>query len=293
VEASGVNFYDVYQRSGTSIHHPSLPFTPGREAVGRIRAFGDEVDPNVDGLQVGSRVAWINVPESYASQVVVPAAQALPIPGEFTAAQGLLFQGLTAQFLVTEYRNIRPGDRVLVHSAAGGVGTLLAQWFKHLGAWVVGTTSSDAKAEAARRAGIDAVINYGKEYQFLDELMSLTEGKGVHLAIDGIGAATLESTLKALSKGGTAVSIGMVSGLAPAIQPQMLTNNCLRLAGGSVFSYTAEPAELQGRGREVVEGISAGWLRLDQSTAFPLDRAADAHRAMESRGTPGKLYLTP
>src|SRR4051794_41469166 len=120
-------------------------------------------------LDVGRRVAWINVPGSYADQVVVPAEQATPIPESFTTAQALLFQAITAQYLVTEYRNVRPGDRVLVHSAAGGVGQLLVQWLKHLGAWVVGTSSSDTKAAIVRAMGADAVINYGHNYAFVDE----------------------------------------------------------------------------------------------------------------------------
>jgi NADPH2:quinone reductase len=258
-----------------------------------VREVGDGAEPNAAALKVGQRVAWINVPGSYASQVLVPSAQAIPVPDHFTTAQGLLFQRLTAQYLVTEYREIRAGDRALVHSAAGGVGLLLVQWFKHLGAWVVGTASSDAKAATARAAGANAVINYGKNYAFLDELMSLTGGRGVDLAIDGVGASTLESTLKGLARGGTAVSIGSVSGgPRPAIQPEQLVNKCIRLAGGSVFSYTADPAELKRRAGAVIEGIRAGWLRMDEGKAYPLERAAEAHRDIESRSTQGKLYLT-
>ena len=120
----------------------------------------------MSGIAVGKRVAWVNVPGSYASQVLVPVEQAIAVPDSFATEQALLFQALTAQYLVTEYRNVRPSDRVLVHSAAGGVGQLLVQWLKHLGAWVVGTVSSDAKAETAHAAGADAVINYGRDYTF-------------------------------------------------------------------------------------------------------------------------------
>lgn len=293
VEACGINYLDVYQRSGEGAHKLALPFTPGLEGVGRVREVGAGVEANAAVLKLGQRVAWINVPGSYASQVVIPAAQAIPVPDRLTTAQGLLFQGLTAQYLVTEYRDIRPGDRVLVHSAAGGVGLLLVQWFKHLGAWVAGTTSSDAKAAAARAAGADAVINYGKNYAFLDELMSLTGGRGVHLAIDGVGAATLESTLKGLARGGTVVSIGTASGAPSAVDVGQLINQCVRLAGGSVFTYTADAAELQRRAGIVIEGIGFGWLRLDEGTVYPLERAAEAHRDLEGRRTQGKLYLKP
>ncbi len=287
VEACGINYLDVYQRSGR--YKLPLPYTPGFEGVGRVRQIGE----GAGGFKAGQRVAWINALGSYASQVVVPAVQAIAVPDQFTTAQALMFQSLTAQYLVTEYRDIRAEDRVLVHSSAGGVGLMLVQWFKHLGAWVVGTTSSDAKAETARAAGADAVINYGYNYEFLDELRSITGGRGVDLAFDGIGAATLELTLKGLARGGTAVCIGSASGPAPAIRPEQLISHCLRLGAGSVFSYIADAAELQQRAGAVIEGIRAGWLRVDASKACPLESAAEAHRDIESRGTQGKLYLTP
>jgi NADPH:quinone reductase len=135
-----------------------LPHTPGFEGVGRIAKLGEGIESR-EGLGIGKRIAWINVPGSYASQVLVPATQAIPVPDSFTTVQSLLFQGVTAQYLVSEYRTVRPGDRVLAHAAAGGVGHLLVQWFKHLGAWVVGTVSSNAKAAAVRSDGADAVIN--------------------------------------------------------------------------------------------------------------------------------------
>jgi len=162
VEAAGINYIDVMQREG--MIKPPLPFTPGFEGVGRLRAVGE----NVRGLNVGQRIAWVNVPGSYASQLLVPADQAIAVPDSFTTEQALLFQALTAQYLVSEYRDMRLGDRVLVHSAAGGVGQLLIQCFKHLGAWVAGTVSSEAKASTARSAGADAVINYGRDYTFLE-----------------------------------------------------------------------------------------------------------------------------
>lgn len=290
VEAAGVNYLDVMQRKG--IVPLPLPYTPGLEGVGRVREVGKGGD-HAGTFAVGQRVAWINVHGSYASQLVVPAVQAIPVPASFTTVQALLFQAMTAQYLISEYRNVRPGDRVLVHAAAGGVGQLLVQWLKHLGAWVVGTTSSDAKAAVARAAGADAVINYGHDYAFLDELLSLTDGRGVDLAFDSVGAATLAATLKGLARGGTVVSYGSASGPPPAVNPLELINPCARLAGGSVFSYVADPAELQRRGTAVIEAILAGWLHVPDGTAYDLGRAADAHRDLEGRGTKGKLYLTP
>src|SRR4051794_28055050 len=179
VEEAGVNYIDVMQRKG--INKPPLPFTPGLEGVGRVREVGEGVDGAGGAVAVGRRVAWINVLGSYAGQVGVPAAQAIPVPDSFSTAAALLFRAVTAQYLVSEYRAVCSGDRVLVHAAAGGVGQLLVQWLKHLGAWVVGTTSSEAKAATPRAAGADAVINYGHNYGFLDELLSLTGGQGVDL----------------------------------------------------------------------------------------------------------------
>ena len=286
VEAAGVNYIDVYQRAGMA--KIPLPFTLGLEGVGRVRDVGEGVS-RAGALAVGRRVAWINVPGSYADQVVLPAAQAVSVPDSFTAPQALLFQAMTAQYLVSEFRDVRHGDRVLVHAAAGGLGQLLVQWLKHLGAWVVGTTSSETKAAAARAVGADAVINYGHDYSFLDELLALTGGRGVDLAVDGIGAATLAATLKGLARGGTAVSIGSTSGPPPAIEPRELVPQSIRLAGGSLFSYVADPAEFQRRAAAVIEAIHAGWLRIDKGTAYDLGRAADAHRDIEGRGTHGNL----
>jgi len=290
VEAAGVNYLDVMQRKG--IGALPLPFTPGLEGVGRIRAVGDAA-VDEPAFTLGQRVAWVNVRGSYASRLVVPAAQAVAMPDALTIEQGLLFQGLTAQYLATEYRHIQSADRVLVHAAAGGVGQLLVQWLKHLGAWVVGTTSSETKATVAKAAGADEVINYGRDYAFADELKALTGGRGVDLAIDSVGAATFASSLKSLARGGTVVSCGSSSGPPPAINPMDLIYPCTRLAGGAVFSYLATPDELQRRAREVLDGIQTGWLRLPQTTAYTLGQAADAHRALEARQTSGKLYLKP
>lgn len=290
VEAAGINYLDIYQRKG--IFKASLPMKLGLEGVGRIRAFGDGSKSNSSPLKVGQRIAWINTPGSYATNVVVPIAQAIPVPDALTSVQALLFQGLTAQYLVKEYRDIKPGDRVLVHSAAGGVGQLLVQWFKHLGAWVVGTTSSEAKASAALAAGADAVIQYGPNYTFLEKLMSLTNHQGVHLAIDGVGEATLLTTLECLTRGGTAISIGAASGPAPAVDPHILSSRGIHLAGGSVFAFTADPNELLYRAGEVIEGIQEGWLKIS-GNAYPLSRVSDAHRDMEGRKMQGKLYLIP
>jgi NADPH2:quinone reductase len=199
---------------------------------------------------------------------------------------------ITAHYLAHEYRDVQPGHRVLVH-AAGGVGQVLVQLLKHRGAWVVGTTSNQAKAAVAKAAGADAVIEYGRDYTFLEELLSLTNGRGVHLAFDSVGAATLASTMKGLAKRGMAVVCGSSFGPPPAINPLEMVNPSTRLAAGSVFSYVAEPGELRRRASDILSSIRAGWLRMPESTAYNLGLADQAHRDMESRVANGKLYLTP
>lgn len=288
VEAAGINFLDINLRKGAGVHAIPAPFTPGFEGVGRIRAVGDGVS-----LVAGQRVAWVNARGGYASQLVVAADLVVPVPDSLSIEQALLFQAMTAQYLVTEYRTIRPGDRVLVHAAASGVGQLLVQWLKHLGAWVVGTTSSDEKAAVARAAGADAMINYGSDYRFLDELLVLTDGQGVDLVFDSVGAATFANSVSALARGGMAVTCGVSSGPAPAISPSALIKSCTRIAGGSVFSYIAEVEAFRQRAQAIIDGIEAGWLKMPAGTAYPLAQAAEAHRAVESRLTHGKLYLVP
>ncbi|ANK85500.1 MULTISPECIES: quinone oxidoreductase family protein [unclassified Rhizobium] len=293
VEAAGINYLDLTQRSGASrVHLIELPTVLGLEGVGSVRALGDGVAAS-SGLKVGARVSWMDARGSYASQAVVPAERAIQIPDNFTISEGLLFQALTAHYLVHEYRDIQPGDRVLIHAAAGGLGQLLVQWFKHLGAWVVGTTSSDRKAEIIRALGADAVIVYGDDYDFVDQLAKLTDGKGVDLAIDSLGEKTLLKTITTLARGGTVVAIGSASGPIPMVNPTVLTLRGLRLAGGSVFSYVADPAELQKRASDVIAAVQAGWLKLDEATGYPLDRTADAHQDIENRRAKGKLYLVP
>lgn len=293
VEAAGVNYLDLTQRSGASrVHLIKLPVVLGLEGVGRIRALGDGVT-EASGLVVGNRVSWIDARGSYASQALIPADRAIPMPEAFTSSESLMLQALTAQYLVHEYRAVTSGDYVLIHAAAGGVGRLLVQWFKHLGAFVIGTTSSEEKAEGVRALGADAMVVYGKDYDFVDQVAEITGRRGVDLAIDGIGEKTLEKTITTLGRGGTVVAIGAASGPIPAINPTVLTQRGLRLAGGSVFSYVADPAELRRRAAEVVTAVQGGWLKLDAATAYPLHRAADAHRDIEQRRANGKLYLVP
>lgn len=291
VEAAGVNFLDVTQRSGASaVHLVQLPLVLGLEGVGRIRALGAGVAATGD-IRVGARVAWMDGRGSYASQVVISPDRIVPVPDDFALSQGLIFQALTAHYLVHEYRDVKPGDRVLVHAATGGVGQLLVQWLKHLGAWVVGTVSTEEKARALRALGADAAVVYGRDYDFRDQVLALTDGEGVDLAFDGLGEKTLLNTIATLRRGGTVVAIGAASGPIPAIQPTVLTPRALRLAGGSVFSFVADPAELRARAADVVKAVQEGWLRLENATAYPLEDAARAHADLENRRAAGKLFL--
>jgi NADPH:quinone reductase len=284
VEAAGINYIDVYQRKG--IHPPPLPYTPGFEGVGHIAALGS----GVKGLSVGDRIAWVNGVGSYAEQVVLPAAQAIKIPESFTLSKGLLFQAITAQYLLAEYRAIAPGDTVLVHAAAGGVGQLLVQWLKHLGARVIGTVSTDEKAATAKQLGADFVINYAAT-AFVPEVKRLTEGRGVDLALDAVGQTTLKDTVEALAPRGTAVSYGSASGIPPAIEPFQLIPQAKRLAGAAIFVYIEDPKELRARSAAVIEAIQAGWLKIGEAAEYSLEQAADAHRDIESRKTQGKLLI--
>jgi len=194
-----------------------------------VRAIG----AGVTTLKVGSRVAWINCLGSYASQVVLPVAQAIVVPEHFRVEEALLFQAVTAQYLLSEYRTVNPGDVVLVHAAAGGVGQLLVQWLKHLGAAVIGTASSEAKLDVVRSLGADHAINYA-DGEFLDAVLDVTNGRGVDIAFDAVGAATFASTLKALAPRGLALIYGQASGSAPAIDPQ-------RHAGGGWVAVRLHP----------------------------------------------------
>jgi NADPH2:quinone reductase len=286
VEGAGINYVDVYQRKG--IYPLPLPYTPGLEGVGHVIALGN----GVTRFAVGDRIAWINGIGTYAEQVLLPADQAIQIPKAFTLNEGLLFQAVTAQYLVAEYRSIHPGDTVLVHAAAGGVGQLLVQWLKHLGARVIGTVSTDEKAATVKQLGADLVINYATT-PFLPEVKRLTEGRGVDLAFDAVGQTTLKDTIEALAPRGTAVSYGSASGIPPAIEPFALIPQAKRLAGGSIFAYIKDPKELHNRSAAVIDAVQAKWLKLGEATEYSLEQAADAHRDIESRKTQGKLLLRP
>jgi NADPH2:quinone reductase len=285
IEAAGVNYIDVYQRKGLV----GLPtgFTPGFEGVGVVC----EVAAGVSSWKSGDRVGWINNLGSYARQIALPAEQAIAIPDTFGIGQALLFQGVTAQYLLAEYRTIKPGDVVLVHAAAGGVGQILVQWLKHLGAVVIGTASSEEKLQTIRSLGADHAVNYSR--RFLQEVLDLTNGRGVDLALDAVGATTFASSVNALASRGMAILYGQASGIAPDVELMPLLFKGARVAGASLFVYIEDPAEMQRRAAEVIRGIQEGWLHAPETTGFALDDVISAHRAIESRSSQGKLVLIP
>jgi NADPH2:quinone reductase len=287
VVAAGVNFVDVYHRTGQYPREP--PFTPGEEGAGVVVGVG----PGVDLVRIGDRVAWTGVSGSYATHVVARADKLVHIPDgldERQAAAAML-QGITAHYLTHATFPLAAGHACLVHAAAGGVGLLLVQMAKRLGAFVLGTTSNDEKAKLVWGAGADHVIDYTRE-SFDEVVRSRTEGRGVDVVYDSVGATTFDRSLLSLRTRGTMVLFGQSSGRVPPVDLQILS------ARGSLFAtrptlrdHVATRAELIERADGVLGAIVRGELTVRIHEELPLSKAADAHRALESRRTSGKLIL--
>lgn len=289
VRAAGVNYFDIYQRSGAVPLR--TPFGLGLEGAGTVLGVG----AGVTEFAVGDRVAWMDGAGSYADQVVVDESVAVRVPdaiSDETAAAALL-QGVTAQLLVTSTYPLGQGDTALVHAAAGGVGLLLVQLAKAKGATVIGTVSTSDKEELARKAGADDVIRY-TDADFVGEVARLTAGRGVDVVYDGVGATTFDGSLACTARRGMLVLFGAASGPVPPVDPQRLN------AAGSVYltrpkaeDYTATPDELRGRASEVFDAIGAGTLSVRIGGRYPLSSARAAHEDLEGRRTTGKLLLLP
>ena len=289
VEAAGVNFIDTYQRSG--LYKVVLPFLPGMEAAGVVTAVGD----GVTGFHVGDHVATTHAQGSYAAETIVPATHALPVPVgvAIPTAAALLAQGLTAHFLATDTFPLKPGDLALVHAGAGGVGLLLIQIARMRGARVIATVGSDAKVDLAREAGAEAVCVYTRE-NFTEAVRRFTGGRGVDVAYDSVGKQTFEGTLDSLCPRGLFVSYGNASGPVPAFAPLVLAQKgSLFLTRPTLNHYIRTPEELRARAHDLFAWLAAGTLKVRIGATFPLAAAADAHRAIESRGTTGKVLLLP
>ena len=285
---AGVNFVDIGQRRGT--YPRQVPFTPGVEAAGVVEAVGE----GVYNVKPGDRVAYLGEPGAYAEASLVRADRLILLPDDISFEQGAAFplQGITAHYLIHEFRLPGPGDFVLVHAAAGGVGLLLVQWAKHLGANVIGTVSTEEKARIARDAGVRHVILYTRQ-DFASETRRLTNDHGADLIIDGVGKSTFPGDLEAVAVRGQIVVFGATSGAADPISPNALGGKSISVSGGSLRNFTATPEELQHRANEVIQGIREGWLKLRIDRILDLDEAAEAHRLIENRETSGKILLAP
>lgn len=286
IKAAGVNFIDIYQRRGT--YPVPLPYIPGLEASGVVEA----VDEGVKNVKPGDRVAYVHEPGSYAELSLVHADHLIPLPSELSFEQGAAFplQGMTAHYLLHEFRKVKPNDIVLVHAAAGGMGLLLVQWAKHLGARVLGTVSTEEKARIAKEAGADEVILYTKQ-DVPVEVSRLTDKHGADLIIDGVGKTTFPGNLESAALRGNIVIFGAASGPADPISPNLLMSKSLTVSGGSLFNYLLSTQELMKRANAVIEGIQNQWLKLHIDQIFPLEDAAKAHQKLESRNTSGKVLL--
>jgi NADPH2:quinone reductase len=289
LEAAGVNFIDVYFRTG--LYKAPLPLTIGLEGAGTVTALG----PGVADLKVGDRVAYTGIPGSYAQLNVAPADRVVKLPESVALKHGAaaMLQGMTAHYLVKSSYPLKPGDVCLVHAAAGGMGLLLCQLGKMLGATVIGTVSTEEKAALARQAGADHVILY-TEQDFEPEVKRLTGGRGVDVVYDGVGAATFDKGLSCLRPRGVMVLYGQASGPVPPLDLQVLNQRgSLYVQRPSLNHHIATREELVQRAGDVLGWIRDGKLRLRVEHQFPLAQAAEAHRALEGRKTTGKILLIP
>jgi len=286
IEAIGVNFIDVYHRTG--LYTLPKPFTPGSEGAGVVEAIGD----GVTEVKVGDRVAFFHL-GSYADHALVPAVKLVPVPDGIdsrTAAAALL-QGLTAQYLTTSTFPLRGGEKLLVHAAAGGVGGILVQMCKQKGAFVFGTAST-SKLEIVKEAGADVVIDYTST-DFEPVVMEQTGGVGLDVVYDSVGQATFDRSLRCVKQRGMLVMFGQSSGPVPPFDVLRLSAKSLFLTRPTLGHYVAQRDELLWRARELFEAISNGTVRIRVDREVPLADAGEAHRLLESRQTVGKLLLIP
>ena len=289
VAAAGVNFVDTYHRTG--LYDMDLPFTPGLEGAGTVAAVGD----GVEEFERGDHVGWVNVLGSYAERHLVPADQAVPVPDgvELQIAAAGLLQGLTAHYLATDTWPLQPGDRCLIHAGAGGVGLLLTQIAKLRGAEVFTTVGSDEKAQLSREAGADHVIVYTEE-DFQAAIEEIAGPKPLDVVYDGVGADTFMKGLDLLRPRGLMATFGNASGPAPEIAPLLLSQKgSLFLTRPTMTHYMRTREELLGRCADLFTWLQTGNLEVRVGKELPLDRAADAHRALEGRETMGKVLLIP
>jgi NADPH2:quinone reductase len=286
----GLNFVDTYHRSG--LYKVPLPFTPGQEAAGVVEAVG----PAVTDLKVGDRVAYGTGPVgAYAQVRVMEAARLVRLPAEVDdrTAAAMMLKGLTAQYLLRQTTTIQPGETIVFHAAAGGVGLIACQWAKHLGATVIGTAGSEEKARLARAHGCDHVIIYNKE-DVAARVRELTGGRGVRVVFDGVGKATFAGSLDCLSPRGLMVSFGNASGPVPPLDILSLsTKGSLYLTRPTIAHYVGTRESLRAAAAELFEVAGSGAVRIEVPQSFALQDAAQAHAALEGRKTTGSTVLVP
>jgi NADPH2:quinone reductase len=287
--AIGLNFIDTYQRSG--LYPMRWPAVLGQEAAGVVEALGE----GVTRFKVGDRVAYSGTGGAYAEFQAVPAARAVALPDaiSFETAAAALLKGMTTEFLVRRCHPLQAGETILVHAAAGGVGSLLVQWAKAVGAAVIGTVGSEEKAALARQLGCDHVILYRHE-DVAARVKEITGGAGVPVAYDSVGKDTFEATLASLARRGLFVSFGNASGAVPAFEPLRLSRaGSLFLTRPTLYDYIATPAELDESAGALFAMIGSGKLRIEIGQRFRLDEARQAHEALEGRRTIGATVLLP
>jgi len=287
IAAVGVNFVEIYQRIGR--YATKLPFIPGSEASGVVESVGE----GVSNVAPGDRVAYTHQPGAYAEKSLVQADRLIPLPANLSFEQGAAvpLQGMTAHYLLHEFRKVAPGDVVLIHAAAGGMGLLLVQWARHMGARVIGTVSTEHKAQIARESGAHDVILYTQQ-DFAAETKRLTGGRGADLIIDGVGKTTFPGDLEAAAVRGHIVLYGSASGPADPFPPNSLQPRGLTLSGSTLVHFISTRADVMRRAGDVLLGIRDGWLKLRIDQVLPLAQAAEAHRLLEGRQTIGKLVLS-
>ena len=287
-EAAGLNFIDVYHRTG--LYKQEYPFTPGVEGAGVIETIG----PDVANLSVGDRVAYGGPIGGYAEVRLIPADRLVKLPEaiSFEQAAAMMLQGMTAEMLLRRVHEVCAGETILVHAAAGGVGLILCQWAKALGATVIGTVGSDEKAELVRAHGCDHPIVYTRQ-DFVAEVARITGGDKVPVVYDGVGRDTFMKSLDCLARRGLMVSFGNASGPVDPFPATILAQKgSLFLTRPTLYDYTLAPDELQQAARTLFAVVESGKVKIEVKQRFPLRDAADAHRALESRKTSGSTILT-
>ena len=288
--AIGVNYIDVYFRTGLYTP-PGYPYVPGMEGAGVVEALG----AGVRDLAVGDRVAYAARPlGAYAERRNIPADRLIKLPASIDEKQaaGMMLKGMTAHFLLRRTFKVERGHTILMHAAAGGVGSLVCPWAHHLGAVVIGTVGSDAKAELARANGCDHAIVYTKE-NFVERVKAITSGRGVDVVYDSVGKDTFDGSIACLAPLGMLVSFGQSSGVAPPFDIRKIAQGSLFLTRPSLLDYTAKRADLVRAASELFEVVGKGIVRCRIEREYALEDAARAHRDLESRATTGSMILIP